>query len=73
MPLRFRPEVLERARLEAGLSRDALAAPSKVSRVTIFMVETGRTVPRPETVKALADALGIAVADLYDEVAEDVA
>lgn len=68
MPLRFRPEVLERARLEAGLSRESLAAKAGVGRVTIFNAESGlSTQPRPEIVKALADALGLPVSDLYDE------
>lgn len=74
MALRFRPGALADLRVAAGLSRDRLAAMSGVSRVSIFMAETGRTLPRPETVKSLADALGISTTDLYDEVpSEDVA
>lgn len=73
MPLRFRPEVLERARREQGLSRDKLASLSGVSRVSVWNAERGVTRdPWPANVKALADALGIDVADLYEE-AEGVA
>jgi len=67
MPLHFRREVLERARLDAGLSRDKLAQLADVGRVTVYMVESGKTSPRPETVKAFADALGLPVAELYAE------
>lgn len=75
MPLRFRPEVLEMARREAGISRDRLAAKAGVSRVSVWNVERRVSEsPRPETVKALADALGVPIADLYEEIAsEDVA
>jgi transcriptional regulator with XRE-family HTH domain len=63
---RFRREVLERARLDAGLSRGDLAQKSGVARITIYDAETGAsTQPRPKTVKALAEALGIEVAELY--------
>lgn len=69
MPLRFRPEVLERARVEAGLSRDRLALMAGVGRVSVWNAERrGSESPRPETVKALADALGLPIAELYEEV-----
>ena len=74
MPLRFRPEVLERVRIEAGFSRDRLAAKSGVSRVSIWNAERRVSeTPRPETIKALADALGISTSELYEVDAEDVA
>lgn len=68
MPLRFLPDVLERARREQGLSRDKLASLSGVARVSIWNAERGVSQdPRPDTIKALADALGLDVADLYEE------
>ena len=66
MTLRFLPEVLERTRIKAGLSRDELAKAAGVARGTVFNAENGQQ-PRPGIAKALADALDIDVASLYAE------
>jgi predicted ATPase/DNA-binding CsgD family transcriptional regulator/transcriptional regulator with XRE-family HTH domain len=56
---RFGP-LLRRLRLVAGLSQEELAERSGLSRRGISALETGyRATPRPETVRLLADALGL--------------
>ncbi len=67
MPLIFQPEQAERCRVLAGLSRDELARRAGITRQALRSIETGDAVPRPPTVKALADALGVEVAELYVE------
>lgn len=62
------PLPLKRVRRHAGLSLDALAAASGIDRVSIWRIETGQQVPRPATAKALADAMGVQIADV-DELA----
>jgi hypothetical protein len=42
MTLRFLPEVLERTRIKAGLSRDELAKAAGVARGTVFNAENGQ-------------------------------
>ena len=52
--------LLRRLRLAAGLSQEELAERSGLSRRGISALETGyRATPRPETVRLLADALGL--------------
>ena len=56
---RFGP-LLRRLRLVAGLSQEELAERSGLSARGISALETGyRATPRPETVRLLADALGL--------------
>ena len=56
---RFGP-LLRRLRLVAGLSQEELAKRSGLSARGISALETGyRATPRPETVRLLADALGL--------------
>lgn len=64
--MRFQPEALRRERTIGGYSARALARRAKVTAATITRAEAGETHPSPATVKALADALGVDVADLYD-------
>src|SRR5918993_333652 len=57
--VRFGP-LLRRLRLVAGLSQEELAERSGLSGRGISALETGyRATPRPETVRLLADALGL--------------
>jgi DNA-binding XRE family transcriptional regulator len=60
-------EELRRIRRMRGLSQLDLAALSGVSQYTITEVETGRREPRPSTLRKLADALEVEVADFFQE------
>jgi transcriptional regulator with XRE-family HTH domain len=57
--------VLRRARLLAGLSMRELGERAGLNSETVRSVETGERLPYPATVKAIADALQIDMADLY--------
>ena len=53
-------------REKRGLSQRALAKLSKVTHVTIARIETGVYDPRLSTLRRLAKALKVKVADLLD-------
>jgi transcriptional regulator with XRE-family HTH domain len=56
---------LREARLDAGLSQEDLHRRTGVSRDTISKMETGdRPNPHPRTLRKLAQALGVSVADI---------
>lgn len=56
----FNPSLLKQARIDAGLTLKQLAAKSSVGFTTIYYLESGRVPgPRTETIRKLADALGI--------------
>lgn len=57
---------LRAARLAAGHSQATLAVRAGIGRATVERIETGRS-PRPRlaTRRVIADALGVAVADLW--------
>ena len=57
---------LTRLRVEAGLSQSALAARSGIGRTAITRIESGTRQGPPETIRAIADALGCTVSDLVD-------
>jgi mRNA interferase RelE/StbE len=50
-----------------GMTQEQLAAVSGVHRVTIARIETGEASPLAETLKRLADALGVAMDDLMEK------
>jgi transcriptional regulator with XRE-family HTH domain len=54
-------------RRKKGLSQRALAKLSKVTNVTIARIESGVYDPRLSTLRRLAKALKVKVADLVDE------
>jgi transcriptional regulator with XRE-family HTH domain len=54
-------------RQKKGLSQRALAKLSKVTNVTIARIESGVYDPRLSTLRRLAKALKVKVADLVDE------
>ncbi|MCD6031946.1 MAG: transcriptional regulator, family, partial [Thermomicrobiales bacterium] len=51
--------LLRRHRLAAGLTQEALAERAGVSTRGLQLLERDRTAPRAETVRLLADALGL--------------
>ncbi|WP_149181539.1 XRE family transcriptional regulator [Streptomyces sp. TRM49041] len=57
---------LKRWRKERGLTLDALAARSGVSRGMIIQIEQARTNPSVGTTVKLADALGVSITTLLD-------
>lgn len=62
----FRPDRLRELRKEAGLTPDDLAALVEVSRQSISLWETGRAVPQPSALKALAARLHTNIAALVE-------
>ena len=60
---------LREIRLRRGLSQADLSAVTGVAEFTISEIESGkRANPRPSTLRKLAQALGVEVADLYGEI-----
>jgi DNA-binding XRE family transcriptional regulator len=58
---------VRRLRTLAGLSRDELAIKASVRRETVRLIETGATThPRAKTVRAIAKALKVDIAELYE-------
>ena len=55
---------LARLRLDRDLTQEELARKAGLSRVTVGKTERGTTLPRAGTLRALAEALGVRVADL---------
>lgn len=55
-------------RAESGLSLDALAARSEVSRSMLSLVERGESSPTAVVLEKIASALGVPLASLFDEV-----
>jgi ribosome-binding protein aMBF1 (putative translation factor) len=51
-------------RLARGWSRGKLAQQSGIHENTIYRIEIGERAPRPETAKAIADALGLSLREL---------
>ncbi len=51
-------------RKERGLSQMELARMAGVNRTSVIFTESGRTVPRPSTVRQLAWALGVSEDEL---------
>jgi DNA-binding XRE family transcriptional regulator len=58
------PHPLVVARLLRGLSQADLAELAGLSRESVALIEVGRRSPRIDTMTALADALGVEVADV---------
>jgi transcriptional regulator with XRE-family HTH domain len=57
---------LQRHRLDRGLTRTDLARLAGLSVPYVSQLESGTRNGRPGAIKALADALGVTVADLDD-------
>jgi transcriptional regulator with XRE-family HTH domain len=60
-------EELKRVRRSKGLTQQDLAELAGVSQYTITEIETGRREARPSTLRKLAKALDVEVADLFRE------
>jgi len=58
---------LQRLKRDAGLTQEALAAKSGVSRVTFARLEAGEQDPRYETLPALARGLGVSLETLLTD------
>lgn len=60
-------ETVKRIRTMRGMNQIDLAEASGVSQNTISEIETGRRKARPATLGKLARALGVDIADFFDE------
>ncbi len=60
-------ETVKRIRTMRGMNQVDLAEASGVSQNTISEIETGRRKARPATLGKLARALGVDIADFFDE------
>ena len=58
---------LAEVRQAHGMTQEQLAAATGVHRVTIARIETGDVSPKAETLKRIADALGVLVDDLMTQ------
>ena len=58
---------LAEIRKARGVTQERLAELTGVHRVTIARIETGEVSPKAETLKRLADALGVYVDDLMSQ------
>ena len=58
---------IRQARRRLGLSQEELAEASGVSAATIVQVELGNRRPQGRTLRKLAGALGVEVADLFED------
>jgi transcriptional regulator with XRE-family HTH domain len=64
-------EKLKRYRRAAGLTQVELAERAGVAQSTIVMIERSQIAePRPGTLRSLAEALGIEIIDLLDDIEE---
>lgn len=58
---------LAEVRKEHGFTQSRLAEVSGVHRVTIARIETGEVSPKAETLKRLADAMGVLIDDVVEK------
>jgi transcriptional regulator with XRE-family HTH domain len=56
---------LKRARYDAGLSLDQLAAASGVASEHLSRIENGKTFPNAPTAKKIADALSLKPSEIF--------
>lgn len=64
-------DALRRARRRAGLTQQALADRTGMSRLRVSRIETGEVTPRSDTLDALLRACGRRLASLPDRVVDD--
>ncbi len=58
---------IQRLRISAGLTQDALAGAAGIRRVTMVRLEKGEHTPRHKTLEEIARALGVDVSELLVE------
>lgn len=61
-----KPLEIGRCRIENGYSITALGARSGLNPTTIFKLESGIKRVAPRTAKAVSDALGVSIYDLFE-------
>jgi len=66
-PLQQFAKQLAELRRSKGLSQEELAERSGLHAIAITYIETGKRVPRLDTVFKLAEGLGIEVSELFEE------
>lgn len=66
-PLQQFAKRLAELRRSKGLSQEELAERSGLHAIAITYIETGKRVPRLDTVFKLAEGLGIDVSELFEE------
>ena len=59
--------MLRRIRTEQGKSQRALAAAAGITQAALFRIESGEADPRLSTLRKLAEALGVTVAEIIGE------
>lgn len=64
------PSPLSVHRFAAGLSRQELADRAAISRTGLINLERGESRPRLDTARALADALGVEVEEIFPRVSK---
>ncbi|MBC7084612.1 MAG: helix-turn-helix transcriptional regulator [Firmicutes bacterium] len=63
--------ILREIRLRRGISQVALAARAGTTPAMISIIERYGHLPRPDLRRRIAEALGVAEADIWPEVADD--
>ena len=58
---------LATARLEKDMRQNELAEAAGIAPVTYCLIETGKTKPKPETAKRIANVLGVDWTKFYEE------
>ncbi|WP_418668175.1 helix-turn-helix transcriptional regulator [Allofournierella sp.] len=56
---------IKAAREAAGLTVRELAAVAKINKNTLCAIETGKTIPRADTLRRIADGLGKTLDELW--------
>jgi transcriptional regulator with XRE-family HTH domain len=59
--------MLRQIREHQGISQRALAKAAGITQAALFRLESGETDPRLSTLRAIAEALGVTVAEIIGE------
>jgi transcriptional regulator with XRE-family HTH domain len=57
---------IRQLREEAGLSQKALAHKAKISQGKVSEYESGKSIPRLDSARRIADALGVSIDELVE-------
>jgi DNA-binding XRE family transcriptional regulator len=66
------PVLLSMLRMQAGLSQAQLATQSGLTQVTISRIERGSTDPGTQTIKKIADVLGLHIGEVCTAIANQI-